>query len=93
MIGAGTITQAILIGQQHDLLVSSGLFLAILTVSFLTVALFYVLRRHIREKFEPVFDRYVNILARINGLVVGAISIGMILDGSVMLLERKGLIP
>ncbi len=92
MIGAGTITQAILIGKKHDMLLSSTILLTTLVVSFGIVAVFYVIRMALRKKLERVFERYVNMLARINGLLIGAISVSMIVDGIVGLMQKQGLI-
>jgi len=39
------------------------------------------LRDHMRGTREQVFDRYVNIFARLNGLVIGAVSTDMIVTG------------
>jgi len=81
MIGAGTITQSILIGKAHAawewmLVLTSGV-----AAAFGIVLLFKTLRDHVRARKETLFDRYVSVLTRINGLVVGAISVNMIVTG------------
>ena len=81
MIGAGTITQSILIGKQHPPLVVIAILAAGVGVSFAFVMAFKWLRDHMRGTREQVFDRYVNIFARLNGLVIGAVSTDMIVTG------------
>jgi multiple antibiotic resistance protein len=81
MIGAGTITQAILLGKRDGpclsmLLLFLGLFLCILVV-----AAFKLVRDHLKQAREKVFERYVNILSRINGLLIGAVSTEMVISG------------
>lgn len=78
MIGAGTITQAILVGKQHDPLWVVLVLAAVMAITTLTVLLFRLIRDGMRASHERVFDRYVNMLSRLNGLIIGAISVEMI---------------
>jgi multiple antibiotic resistance protein len=81
MIGAGTITQAILTGKRHDTSRAFLIIVCTLAISFLVVMAFKITRDHMSGPRERVFLRYVNILARLNGLIIGAISIDMIAEG------------
>ena len=81
MIGAGTITQAILIGKRSNALSSVIILLFAVAISTLFVLVFKYVRDKIKERHIQTFDRYVNILSRINGLIIGAISIEMIVSG------------
>lgn len=81
MIGAGTITQAILLGRRHGPCLSIFLLSLGLCICFLVVIAFKLIRDGLRDKREKVFERYVNILSRINGLFIGAISTEMIISG------------
>jgi multiple antibiotic resistance protein len=81
MIGAGTITQAILTGKRHELAHAFLIIAGTLAVSFVIVAVFKIVRDNMSGPRERVFQRYVNILARLNGLIIGAISIDMIAEG------------
>jgi multiple antibiotic resistance protein len=80
MVGAGTITQSILIGKQLAPLLSVATLAVGIAAAFLIVLLFKLIREHMRGQRERLFDRYVNILARINGLLIGAISVDMIVS-------------
>ncbi|MBN1589342.1 MAG: MarC family protein [Pirellulales bacterium] len=88
MIGAGTITQAILTGKRHELLPAVLIITCTLVVCFVIVAAFKIVRDHMSGPRERVFLRYVNILARLNGLIIGAISIDMIAEGLKLLWTR-----
>ncbi|MBN1589137.1 MAG: MarC family protein [Pirellulales bacterium] len=81
MIGAGTITQAILTGKRHNTDSAFIIIACAIVLSFLIVAAFKITRDHMSGPRERVFQRYVNILARLNGLIIGAISIDMIAEG------------
>ena len=81
MIGAGTLTQSILIGKQHSMSVTILVISIGILVSFAIVLVFKLIRDHMRGPKERVFERYVNIMVRINGLLIGAISTEMIISG------------
>jgi len=81
MIGAGTITQAILIGKKHEPHTSMFLLFLGLCVCFIVIVGFKLVRDRLKGAREKVFERYVNILSRINGLLIGAISTEMVVSG------------
>lgn len=81
MIGAGTVTQAILVGKRHSGPAAVGLIAAAIVFTALFVLAFNLIRHRITATNKPVFDRYINILARINGLLIGTISTEMIVNG------------
>jgi len=81
MIGAGTITQAILIGKRHTPAASLLLLAAGMVVAVGMVFAFKAVRDRVRGRRERVFFRWVNILCRLNGLLIGAISTEMVVDG------------
>ncbi|HIJ72603.1 MAG TPA: MarC family protein [Candidatus Hydrogenedentes bacterium] len=81
MIGAGTVTQSILLGKKHGTNAVAIIAMALI-VTLAIVLLFKYTKDQLQKTRENVFERYVNILARMNGLVIGAISIEMILRGT-----------
>ncbi len=81
MIGAGTITQAILVGKKCSPPTGMVVLFAGVLFSFCVVLAFKALRDHMSKGREQVFTRYVNILTRLNGLLIGAISTEMIVSG------------
>jgi len=81
MIGAGTITQAILVGKNCSAIGTIGVLFVGVLLSFFVVLAFKFLKDRIAGDRERVFERYVNILTRLNGLLIGAISTEMIVSG------------
>lgn len=81
MIGAGTITEAILIGKRHSPYLSMFLLFLGLCVCFIVVIGFKLIKDCLKGEREKIFKRYVNILSRINGLLIGAISADMVVSG------------
>ena len=81
MIGAGTLTQAILLGKRHGPYFSLFLLFFGLCICFAVVCIFKLIRDNLKAKYEKVFERYINILSRVNGLIIGAISTEMVVSG------------
>jgi multiple antibiotic resistance protein len=81
MIGAGTITQAILVGKHNPHWATASILVGGVVFSFVVMISFGLIREHMKGPRERVFERYVNTLARLNGLVIGALSVQMIVRG------------
>ncbi len=81
LIGPGTISASIVIGQRHDPALACAIVVAAVALS---IALILVLKRihdDVRPKFEPLVQRYIEIVGRIMALVVGTVSVDMIMQG------------
>ncbi|MFW6164051.1 MAG: MarC family protein [Planctomycetota bacterium] len=81
MIGAGTITQATLLGKQHSAGFAVLVLVVGMVVSVLAVLLFNYVRMRMKGVREDLFERYINILSRLNGLLIGALSADMVVTG------------
>jgi len=81
MIGAGTITQSILVGEHNGPYFSMLIIFLALLITLICVQTFKFVRDRLRDRRERLFERYVNILCRINGLLIGAISTEMVVSG------------
>jgi multiple antibiotic resistance protein len=81
MIGAGTITQSILVGKVLPIYGTVGVLAMGVSVSFAIVMIFKLLHDSLKGAREQIFERYVNLLARANGMLIGAISIEMVVNG------------
>lgn len=81
MIGAGTITQAILVGKHNPHWATAAILVGGVIFSFVVMMSFGLIRETMKGPRERVFERYVNTLARLNGLVIGALSVQMIVRG------------
>lgn len=83
MIGAGTITQSILVGKNHtNPAIAFTILLAGVLVAFCIILIFKTIVDGLQRKQERVFERYVNTMARLNGLVIGAISTEMVITSA-----------
>ncbi len=81
MIGAGTITQATLMGRRHSPQIAASLVVVGIAVCFVCVLLFTFLHERMQGPRERLFERYINIMSRLNGLLIGTISTEMIAFG------------
>jgi len=81
MIGAATITQSIIIGKNNSTIIGTMILIVSIAVTFTVVILFKFIRDKMQESRGRIFDRYINILSRINGLIIGTISTDMIVSG------------
>lgn len=81
MIGAGTITQSIVVGKTHGPMMALLIITAAVSACFAIVLAFKLIHDRTRGARERIFERYVNILARVNGLLIGAISTDMVVTG------------
>jgi len=81
LIGPGTISASVLIGERHQPLVASIL---ISIIVFFTLAILLLLKRihdQVKTKREMLIERYIEIAGRITALVIGTISVNMIKKG------------
>jgi multiple antibiotic resistance protein len=81
LIGPGTISASVIVGERHDALPACA---AILLGVFLSVVIMLVLKRihdHVRPRREPLVERYISIAGRIMALFVGTVSVQMIMQG------------
>ena len=77
MIGAGTITQAIFIGEHLPWPTALLVIFVGILITFVILIGFKVIGDHLKRARERVFYRYVDTVARLNGLIIGAISAQM----------------
>ncbi|WKN31562.1 MarC family protein [Porifericola rhodea] len=82
MVGAGTISLSILMGD-HLMIYESIIALSIIMVInfFFVIGLKEIRQRITSKKFRIAFDKNMDILTRINGFFVGAIGIDMVVRG------------
>ena len=81
LVGPGTISASIIIGKRHDALhACSAIFVAVLLSIVIMIGL-KALHDFVRQKREPLIERYIEITGRITALFVGTISVEMIMEG------------
>ena len=81
MVGAGSLTKAILMGERQSSLFSVAVITSSVIAGFVLIMVFWGIRHRLRRVQEKVFDRYINLLSRINGLLLGAVAMDMIVTG------------
>lgn len=82
MVGAGTISLSILLGEQLPMPYGIVALVIIMVINFFIVLGLKEMRSRIKiHKLRVAFDKNMEILLRINGFFVGAIGIDMIATG------------
>ncbi|QDU80977.1 putative antibiotic transporter [Polystyrenella longa] len=81
LIGPGTISASVLIGQKHDVLPACVTIFSAVFISILIMIGLKAIHDYVREKNERLIDRYVEIAGRITALFIGTISVEMIMVG------------
>ncbi len=82
MVGAGTISIAIIAAEDHSLTENMIILPLILIINFIIIIGLKKIRDHIMKKRKRIaFDKSMGILLRLTGFFVGAIGIDMILNG------------
>lgn len=81
LIGPGTISASIIIGERHSPLIASGAIIAAVIVSIVVMLMMKSIHDYVLPRNEDLVDRYIAIAGRITALFVGTISIEMIMKG------------
>lgn len=90
MVGAGTISLSILMGDQLMFYESILSLIIIMIVNFAFVIGLKEMRQRITSrKLKVAFDKNLDILTRINGFFVGAIGVDMVIRGIENLIQRS----
>jgi len=81
MVGAGTIAVSILMGQELGA-VSSVIGIAIVMVfTFISIMAFAIFRQTLTKPLRHAFDKNLEALLRLNGFIVGAFGVDLIITG------------
>lgn len=81
LIGPGTISASVIIGQRHEMIPACGVVFAAVLVSVLIMIGLKLLHDLVRPKRERLIQRYIEIAGRITALFVGTVSVEMIMQG------------
>jgi multiple antibiotic resistance protein len=80
LVGAATISLTILVGNRFSPTIATLLLILILSINFfLTLFLKYLRNRIKKKNFKIAFDKNIEILLRLNGFIIGAIVINIII--------------
>jgi len=82
MVGAGAISLSILLSQKHSYVWCS---VSLIIIFIINISVLYLLKK-IRDsldkrKFRVAFDKNMEVLLRLNGFMIGAIGVNMVLTG------------
>ncbi len=81
MIGPGTISGSIIIGQSIPHWLATLAVVSAVAISILVIILLKLLHDKVKTRYEALVQRYIEIAGRIVPLVAGTISIEMIMRG------------
>jgi len=81
IVGAGTITQSILIGEVMDNVTALITVTLVMIINFSIIMGLAYARHLLKEPLKIVLDKNAEILLRINGFIVGAYGVDLIITG------------
>lgn len=81
IVGAGTITQSILIGNVYSDAKSALTIFLVMIANFSIVMSIAYIRQRLNPKLKIVFDRNAEIILRLTGFLVGAYGVNLIVVG------------
>jgi len=81
LIGPGTISASVIVGQRHAAVPACATVLAAVVLTVAIMILLKALHDAVRPRHERLIGRYIEIAGRITALVVGTVSVQMIMQG------------
>ncbi|MCA1764809.1 MAG: hypothetical protein LC633_00895 [Desulfobulbaceae bacterium] len=81
LIGPGTISASVVVGQNHPPLVACLAVILAVISCLATIVLLKSLHDRVRPRREALIERYIEIAGRITALYVGTVAIEMIMEG------------
>jgi len=81
LVGPGTISASVVIGQRQDSLAACGAVVAAVAVCVLVMIVLKWAHDFVLPRRERLIDRYIEVAGRITALFVGTISVEMIMQG------------
>lgn len=89
MVGAGVVWVSIRIGRVHDLPETTTLIAAAILVNCLLIESYRRLVTRAKGRFAKIVPKYFGIAMRFNALLVGAVSVQMILGGTLEFIAEQ----
>lgn len=81
LVGPGTISASVIIGQRHDIYISCLIIIAAIVITVATMLFLKWLHDYVRPRREPLIAHYIEIAGRVTALFVGTVSVEMIMRG------------
>lgn len=82
LIGPGTISASVVIGERLDPLAACGAVLIAVVTSIVVMLALKALHDYVRPRIEPLVQRYIEVVGRITALFVGTVAVEMIMQGA-----------
>ncbi|MGM0510685.1 MAG: MarC family protein, partial [Thermoplasmatota archaeon] len=82
MVGPGTISVSIIIGNEFDIVTSVLIIALAMLISFAIVYILSRMRKHLlNQSARKAFDKKLGTYLRLNGFFIGAIGVNMVITG------------
>ncbi|MGD9841773.1 MAG: MarC family protein [Steroidobacteraceae bacterium] len=81
LIGPGTISASVVIGQRHTPLLACTIIFTAVAASIILMLALKKIHDIVRPRSEPLIKRYIEITGRIMALYVGTVAVEMIMKG------------
>jgi small neutral amino acid transporter SnatA (MarC family) len=81
MIGPGTISASVVIGERHSPAVAMAVVVVTVVISILVMMILKKVHDFVRPRNEALVQRYIEIAGRITALFVGTVAVEMIMQG------------
>jgi len=81
MIGPGTISASVVIGERHSPAVAMSIVVVTVVISILVMMALKKVHDFVRPRNEALVQRYIEIAGRITALFVGTVAVEMIMQG------------
>jgi small neutral amino acid transporter SnatA (MarC family) len=81
MIGPGTISASVVIGERHSPIVAMGIVFVTVITSIIVMMALKKLHDFVRPRNEALVQRYIEIAGRITALFIGTVAVEMIMQG------------
>lgn len=88
LIGPGTVSACVVIGQRLSPLLACGAVVLAVAVSVLVMVLLKLVHDRVRTSHEVLVERYIEIVGRVMALYVGTVAIELIMQGLVTWSKR-----
>jgi small neutral amino acid transporter SnatA (MarC family) len=81
LIGPGTVSASVLAGSHQPAAFAVLSIAVALTAAIIAVLIIKYVHDFVRQRHEPLVERYVDVVGRISALIIGTIAVDMILRG------------
>jgi len=81
LIGPGTISACVVIGQRHEPLMACGIAVTALAISISAIIAMKAIHDLVRPRNARLVERYIAVAGRVTALYVGTVAVDMIMRG------------